>query len=141
MVSSREDFLMQILHCGILDLKLIDDVDYDWCDIIETDSTFPFNLNGVMRRVFEYGFNQIENAVDNRIEYLRETQNVYGISAEQKEELEALSQLDVWEDFQSFHNYIDTHVWCEKHKDIYQKYMEEALCDFADGTGFEITFN
>lgn len=29
MVSSREDFLMNLLNCGNLDLRLIDDVGYD----------------------------------------------------------------------------------------------------------------
>lgn len=33
MVSSREDFLMNLLNCGVLDLKLIDGVGYDWCDM------------------------------------------------------------------------------------------------------------
>lgn len=35
MISSREDFLMTLLGCGLLDLKLIDDVEYDWCDVLE----------------------------------------------------------------------------------------------------------
>ena len=141
MITSREDFLMQILHCGVLDLKLIDDVGYDWCDIIKADSTFPFNINGVMRQVFDYGFGQIENAVESRLEYLRDTQSIYGISDEQREELKALEWLNVWKDFGSYHNWIDTHVWCEKHGSIYQKYLGEALDDFAEGTGFEIDFS
>lgn len=144
MITSREDFLMQILRCGVLDLKLIDDVGYDWCDILDSDvfeNGVPFNLNNVMRLVFEYGFSQIEAAVDSRVDYLEDTEKTYGLSDSQAEELEALRTLNPMEDFTSFHNYIDTHVWCERHKEIYQKYMEEALDEFADGTGFEITFN
>lgn len=135
---------MQILRCGVLDLKLIDDVGYDWCDILDSDvfeNGVPFNLNNVMRLVFEYGFSQIEAAVDSRVDYLEDTEKTYGLSDSQAEELEALRTLNPMEDFTSFHNYIDTYVWCERHKEIYQKYMEEALDEFADGTGFEITFN
>lgn len=138
MKTNKDWLLMELLHCGEYDLSLLDDVGYDWCDIISTDREFTFNINGLMRQVFSYGLSQVENAVDGRIEWLRETQENYGISDEQKEELEALEKLDVWEDFESFHNYIDTHIWCEKNKEIYQKYLQEALDDFADGTGFEI---
>ena len=144
MITSREDFLMQILRCGVLDLKLIDDVGYDWYDILDSDvfeNGVPFNLNNVMRLVFEYGFSQIEAAVDSRVDYLEDTEKTYGLSDSQAEELEALRTLNPMEDFTSFHNYIDTYVWFERHKEIYQKYMEEALDEFADGTGFEITFN
>lgn len=144
MITNREDFLMQILHCGVLDLKLIDGVGYDWCDILDNDifeGGVPFNLNNIMRMVFEYGFSQIEAAVDNRIDYLEDTEKTYGLSDSQAEELEALRTLNPMEDFDSYHNYIDTHVWCEQNGDVYQKYMSEALDAFADGTGYEIPIN
>lgn len=107
MITSREDFLMQILRCGVLDLKLIDDVGYDWCDILDSDvfeNGVPFNLNNVMRLVFEYGFSQIEAAVDSRVDYLEDTEKTYGLSDSQAEELEALRTLNPMEDFTSFHN-------------------------------------
>lgn len=141
MVTSREDFLMQILQCGALDLKLIDDVGYDFCDILELDSTFQFDINFVMARVFEYGFSQIENAIDQRKNCLTDTRDEYGISDEQNAELEALEKLEPFEDFGTYHNYIDTHVWCANNKEIYKKYLSEALDDFAEGTGFEISFD
>lgn len=141
MVTSREDFLMQILQCGTLDLKLIDDVGYDFCDILELDSTFQFDINFVMARVFEYGFSRIEDAIYERKEYLTDTRDTYGISDEQQKELDALNELSVLDDFQTYHNYIDTHVWCDRNKEIYKKYLSEALDDFAEGTGFEISFD
>lgn len=140
MVTSREDFLMQILHCGIIDLKLIDDVGYDFCDVLELDNTFQFDINFVMARVFEYGLSRIEDAIYTRKEYLTDMRDTYGISKKQQEELDALNKLAVFDDFQTYHNYIDTHVWCEKNKEIYKKYLSEALDDFAKGTGFEIAF-
>lgn len=141
MVTSREDFLMQILQCGVLDLKLIDDVGYDFCDILELDSTFQFDINFVMARVFEYGFSRIEDAIYERKEYLTDTRDTYGISEEQQKELDALNELAVIDDFQTYHNCIDTHVWCDRNKEIYKKYLSEALDDFAEGTGFEISFD
>lgn len=147
MITSREDFLMTLLNCGSLDLKLIDDVGYDWCDILGTDVAEGLlackmhkisGINYIMRQVFDFGLSQIENAIDERIECLRETQENYGISDEQKKELRALEKLNVWEDLESYHNCIDTHVWFNKNGKIYRKYLSEALDSFADGTGFEI---
>lgn len=141
MATNRDWLLMELLHCGEYDLSLLDNVGYDWCDILELDSTFQFDINFVMARVFEYGFSQIEDAVEQRKAYLADTKDRYGVSDEQSIELGALEKLEPFEDFQSYHNYIDTHVWCEKHKDIYQKYMAEAIDEFGDGTGFEISFD
>ena len=35
MVSNREDFLMSLLNCDVLGLKLIDGVGCDWCNILD----------------------------------------------------------------------------------------------------------
>lgn len=93
-----------------------------------------------MARVFEYGLSRIEDAIYTRKEYLTDMRDTYGISKKLQEELDALNKLAVFDDFQTYHNYIDTHVWCEKNKEIYKKYLSEALDDFAKGTGFEIAF-
>lgn len=144
-ITSREDFLMQILHCGILDLMLIDGVNYDWCDILDSDvfrSGTPFDLNSLMWLVFEHGFSQIEAAVDSRISHLlKGVEKTYRLSDSQVKELEALRTLNPMEDFDSYHNCLDTHVWCRQNGGIYQKYMSEALDAFADGTGFEISID
>ncbi len=138
MITSREDFLMQVLHCGILDLKLIDGVGYDFCDILKLDSTFQFEINFVMAMVFEYGYSQIAQAVNDRICELEAIPNGRELEADEELELAELRTLEPYEDFAAYHNYIDTHVWCEKNKAIYKKYLSEALDDFAEGAGFEI---
>lgn len=141
MRTNRDWLLMELLHCGEYDLSLLDNVGYDWCDVLELDSTFQFDINFVMARVFDFGFSKIENAIEQRKFYLTDTRDKYGISDEQKAELEALEKLEPFEDFQTYHNYIDTHVWCERNKEIYKKYLDEAIDDFGDGTGFEISFD
>lgn len=139
MITSREDFLMQILHCGIADLALIDDVGYDFCDILELDSTFQFNINFVMARVFEYGFSRIAQAINDRICELEAIPNERELNDDEELELLRLRMLEPYEDFGTYHNYIDTHVWCVNNKEIYRRYLSEALDDFAEGTGFRIT--
>lgn len=147
MLSSREDFLMNLLHCGSLDLKLIDDVGYDWCDILDIETLGEMlssesgqheTLNYIMRRVVDFGIEQITTAVDDRICELEAIQNEWELDADEEKELSALRALNPEEDIDSYHNFIDTHVWFRSNADVYRTYLQEALDDFAEGTGFEI---
>lgn len=76
MVSNREDFLMNLLDCGVLDLSLLDGVDYDWCDILNEEMIHGIALsngngrcaiNFVMAEVVAFGIGQIETAISDRI--------------------------------------------------------------------------
>ena len=147
MVSSRENFLMNLLNCGVLDLKLIDDVGYDWCDILDGETLSEMlsdgsrqreTLNYIMRRVVEFGIDQLTTAVADRICELEAIPNERDLDADEEAELEALRALNPEEDIESYHDYIDTHVWFASNADVYRTYLQEALSDFADGTGFEI---
>lgn len=138
MVKGKDDLLMQLLRCGSLDLALIDDVGYDFCDILEycdgAEWVVSVGLNGVMRLVFEYGFEQIAKAINDRIEELENED----LDEDGEKELSALRVLNPDDDMETYHNYLDTHVWCKEHYDTYRKYLSEALDDFAEGTGFDI---
>ena len=147
MLSSREDFLMNLLNCGSLDLKLIDDVGYDWCDILDSETLGEMlssesgqheTLNYIMRRVVDFGIEQITTAVDDRICELKAIQNEWELDADEEKELSAIRALNPEEDIDSYHNFIDTHVWFRSNADVYRTYLQEALDDFAEGTGFEI---
>lgn len=147
MVSNREDFLMNLLNCGVLDLKLIDGVGYEWCDILDGETLGEMlsdgsrqreTLNYIMRRVVEFGIDQITTAVDDRICEIEAIPNERELDADEEEELEALRTLNPEEDIESYHNFIDTHVWFENNADVYRTYLQEALDDFTEGTGFEI---
>nr|DAP06679.1 MAG TPA: YnzC [Caudoviricetes sp.] len=147
MVSNREDFLMNLLNCGSFDLRLIDDVGYDWCDILDSETLGEMlsdlsrrrdTLNYIMRRVIEFGIDQIATAVADRICELRAISNERELDADEAKELDALRTLNPEEDIGSYHNYIDTHVWFENNANTYHTYLQEALDDFAEGTGFEI---
>lgn len=147
MVSSREDFLMNLLNCGSLDLRLIDDVGYDWCDILDSETLGEMlsdlsrrrdTLNYIMRQVVEFGIDQLSTTVADRICELETISNERELDADEAKELEALRTLNPEEDIDSYHNYIDTHVWFENNANTYHTYLQEALDDFAEGTGFEI---
>lgn len=143
MISSREDFLMTFLGCGQLDLKLIDDVEYDWCDVLERvdfSCLGERKLSAIMHAVFDLGKDRLNEAIGERIDYLEDTKKTYGISEEQETELGELKELDPYEDLEEFHNYLDTHISCVNHKAVYEVYLTEELEEFADETGFEVEF-
>lgn len=138
---------MNLLNCGILDLKLIDGVGYEWCDILDGEVLREMiadggrqreTLNYLMRRVVEFGVDQITTAVADRICELEAIPNERELDDDEESELEALRALNPEEDIESYHNYIDTHVWFKNNGGVYRAYLQEALDDFADGTGFEI---
>lgn len=52
--------------------------------------------------------------------------------------IELIRSLNTEEDVSSYHNWLDTHVWFEKNGDIYKRYLQDALEEFYENTGFEI---
>ena len=138
-VTSQEDLLMNILRCGTLDLAMIDKVGYDFCDIHEQLEDTPIQkvgFNGLMRAVVDFGIICIREALDERIEELKGIQDNEGLDDAEDDELQALEMLDPDEDIQSYHNCIDTHVWFEHHGGIYRRYLQGAVDDFEENTGF-----
>lgn len=141
-MTGRDALLVSLMDCGELDLKLIDDVGYDWCDIFAggAGAWEAGDFNSIIRQVFRYGFQQIEEAVSDRICELEAIPNERELDEDEEKELAALRELrPTAGDFDSYHNYLDTHVYCEKHGETYKKYLQDALDAFADGTGFEVT--
>lgn len=138
-MSAKEDLLMALLGCGSMDLAMLDDVRYDFDEIIDQLDNKPIQdvgFNGLMRAVVDVGIIHIREAVEERIQ---ELEDQGGLDDFEVEELEALQKLAPDDDIRSFHNYLDTHVRFETNGDIYRQYLSEALDEFADNTGFEIS--
>ena len=147
MISSREDFLMNLLNCGVLDLKLIDGVDYDWCDILDEEMIYGIAgrsgngsraINFVMAKVVAFGIDQIETAISDRICELEAIPNERELDEDEEAELAALRTLNPDEDISGYYNCIDTHVCMERNGSLYKQYLSEPIDDFEEGTGLEI---
>lgn len=147
MVNSREDFLMNLLNCGILDLGLIDGVGYDWCDILNEEMIYEIagrigngscTINFVMAEVVAFGICQIETAISDRICELEAILNERELDEDEKAELSALRTLNPYEDISGYYNCIDTHVYMERNGSLYKRYLSKAIGDFEEGTGLEI---
>lgn len=141
-MTGTERMLTALFQCGTEDLRLLNDVQYDWEDVFDFDE-FGFdglNINYVMRRVFEIGFGDILEARDDRICELEAIPNERELDEDEEEELRLLRNLKPYEDFSSYHNFLDTHVYCDAHGATYKNYLSDALDRFEEDTGFYISF-
>ena len=141
-MSFKDDLLVELLGCGYADLSVLEDCKYDFSDIIEECySVFgKLELNALARIMFEFGIREIGEAIDKRIDELANyVEDEDELSEELREELNALRDLYVYEDIQSFHNYLDTSIWICNHNDVYEKYLGEALDMFEENTGYCIS--
>lgn len=147
MVSNREDFLMNLLNCGVLDLRLIDGVGYDWCDILNEEMIHGIArrsgngscaINFIMAEVVAFGIDQIETAISDRICELEAIPNERELDEDEEAELSALRTLNPDEDISGYYNCIGTSVCMERNGSLYKRYLSEAIGDFEEGTGLKI---
>lgn len=142
MTSGRDSLLCEILHCGTLDLAMLDRVEYDWCDVLDQldwpGNGMDFNL--LMRGIVSCGIIGLREAIDDRIAELEAIElNERELDEEEAEELKVIRALDPDEDVESYHNWLDTHVWFEKHGDEYREYLADAIEEFENNTGLNFS--
>lgn len=134
----KTELLTELLDCGYGDLGILEDCEYDFCDVIQEckDCEMELTVNNLCWAMFQLALADFEQSINERIEKLHEELED-GIDAiPVHEELEALESLDVREDIETYHNYIDTHVWFRNNEEIYRRYLSSAMDDFEDHTGF-----
>lgn len=137
MSTWHEDLLTVVMDCGYADLTLLDDVQYDMYEIFdECLATFGnYNVNNVVRIVFDHGLRDLEEAIRMRI---CEIERLYHPTKEEEDELAALRELQPFEDIESFHNFLDTSIWIARNEEAYRRYLEDDLSAFGNETGFYI---
>ena len=134
MWTNERSLLATILGCKGRDLILLRDVNYDWGKVVDECMSEYGNLqfNNIIRIVFYFGLCDIQEAIDSRIADLEAIERFDF----EEEELKLLQKLDALRDFDSLHNLSNTMIWCGKHKEIYKEYLEHALDEFEENTGF-----
>lgn len=137
-VNAKENLLLALLGCGTLDLDMLDDVKYDFYDIIDQLDGQPIQeagFNGLMRAVVDVGIIHIKEALEDRLRELRWNRDNDNLSDRETEELNALEQIDPDDDIRSYHNCLDTNVWFERNGAVYRTYLSEAVDSFEENTG------
>lgn len=135
-----EDFVCEFLHCGHQDLKLIDDVNYDWSDIFEYVKPIgeEFDINSLMSAVIEYGITQLEGDVSERRDELTDKIVSNNFTPEERKEYDEIYHLDATSDVGYEVNGLDTRVFFKKNKEEYIKYFKDSIGYFGYMTGFDI---
>ena len=86
-----------------------------------------------------HGFSEIYGAVNGRVHELKVLSEVKELSNSEREELAKLLLVNPDKDFEGhFHGFGRAKVWCKSNAEIYKTYLQDALDDFHDNTGFEI---
>lgn len=145
---SKDEILMELLECGILDLNMLDDCEYDFYDVLEECHSFtsePKFCDILYGAICIYQRN-IQNKIDDRISELNDLMEEFDDNgeadteefADYEEEQRALESLNPNEDIEHFINFIDTSIYIrdEQKKVIYSKYLSDAINEENQEIGF-----
>ena len=141
-MTNREEVLCHLLDCQIGDLEALDDINYDLSDILDNinfQTRGKVTINDIIAEVFYQATSDLEEAVRDRIEELKQADE---LSAEEEEELAAISKLEPDSDVDYFINFTDSDIYLDNY-DIYTKYFEDDMNIIEDNMGkqFEDTGN
>ena len=119
-------------------MDMLFNVTNDWFDIFE-ECSLPGNpdFNDLMGAALEYGLVQLQDAINSRIDELKDV-STDEITEEEKEELSELEKLDTNQDFDIYLNFLDTHLTCMHHQSIYNEYLLDAIKKVEEGVGLEV---
>lgn len=160
MLTTKECVMTKILDCGVSDLLLLDDINYDLDDIIDDlKDNQDLSLHGIFRMVFIKGACELQEEFENQKEDIKseillrmeeEIEEFVESGEMTKEELEEteehkelVSDLALLEsgnlkpenDLSYYLNCQDTHVFM-KHIEFYRRYMENTVDDIEYKMGW-----
>lgn len=158
MLTKQQEVLTRILDCGICDLDLFEDIQYDLDDIIdELIEADCLSLNNIFKTVFEMGAMELQdvlnenNVLDKIAEKMNQTIKDLMNSGVPKDEIqdddeinELLDdyellrnmEIDIPDELTYYLNYQDTHV-ALKNGDIYRKYFPDEMTAIEEKMGWE----
>lgn len=136
-----DSLLRAIFDCGSMDLEMLNDVKYDFNEIIAQLDDEPLQnvgFNGFMKAVVDVGIIHLKEAIDDRICELEAIYSETDLDDEENEELAALRRLDPNCDIEAYFNCLDTHVYFRYNEKEYRSYMADAIDSFRDNTGLNL---
>lgn len=147
MNKANEALLAELLECGIDDLVMLDDIDYDLTNVVDhyKENGETPTLNDLLEAVFERGQTLIVDGWfielgerEDELEQMKGNLYVDHVrKAELEEEIEELNALNPWEDIEWYCNCLDTSWWMHN-ADTYRKYLGSYVKEAEKLTGFEL---
>lgn len=142
----RNDLCQAILDCGSLDLNILDDVEYDFYEIVKRlrDEEMPVTLGSIVTEIFLQGISDINKALSETIEETEidlvnaKIDNDKELINELEDKLENLKELEPDRDIEWYFNYLDTSIYFTNHSEIYRDYLREVVEEVETNMGFSI---
>lgn len=131
-LNGRDFLIMAILDCGSADLSIIDNVEYDFYEIVEhfKEEGIPLSLENIVIEIFLMGIDDLKIAIKNKLEELRE-------SGKSKKIIKKIEELNPDRDVTWYFNYLDTHIYLDDCEGTYRKYFSKEIDEIEDNMGFE----
>jgi hypothetical protein len=146
-MNKLENLLTSLLECGVLDLGILEKVEYNLGELVEKakQKTVSPTLNDIVEEIFLEGQQElvyvikdkIEEKEDEEYELLDEDDTNEEKLERIRNEIEELESLNPYEDMGWECNGIDTCCWFENNADIYYKYMQDEIKEIEESMGFE----
>lgn len=142
--NKMEDLLCSVLNCGYADLNILADCEYPMYELVEYVQEIgdEVNINSLCYAMFNLAINDVQEAIEERLAEMEELLEDEDIAEEVKDEYRSAieSNLDIREDIDTFHNYIDSHAYLmnNKNQDIYLRLFSDELSIFEEKTGYQL---
>ena len=136
-VDFKTSLLCDLLDCGYADIGIIEDCKYDFDEIIEEckENFGDISLAGLADTILSRGLCDIQDSIDKRIKNLEECEQHLNKTCQA--ELDALKEIDPFEDTTRYFNYLDTHIWLSSdNEELWKKYLVNEVDEFEENTGF-----
>lgn len=158
-LSQVECILTVILNCGYIDLRILEDIEYDLDDIIkELVDNNELSFNNILRNVFMQGVSELEeclctnkeeilNTIENNIVEIEKEIILYDDTSfnDYREKYQNLikykymlknDKLKPTKQWDCYTNYLDTTVYL-KHLEFYKTWLETELNNIENMIGFK----
>ena len=153
----KEDLLVELLDCGYGDLSVLEGCKYDMGTVADEckEQFGEISLNGLAMVMFDFGREDIAERKTELLHELEEEKYEWDKAIERGQELteeeqerydaleddiDLLEEFDVYENLESYHNYIDTSIWVIGVSDVERLHelLKDAFDEFAENTGYTI---
>lgn len=156
MITFKEEILCTLLECETADLDMLEDIEYDFEDILDYIETFKtrdeIRFNDILLGAIDLFRRNIEYAIEKKLEEKRADWKYYEsfiddgsystndilILENTIKEVEELENLSVCDDIEYYTNYLDNGVFIQdkETRKIYKKYLSEIIEEENDNLGF-----
>lgn len=139
-MTTAEEWLCEIMGCGIADIHMLDDVKFDIARVLRNAKNMgyddPFELNTVLASAVDLAKSELQVEIDKRLHRIMNEKG-YDDAKRDPDYIE-LSSLDPYEDIGEWHNYLDTNVYFEKNEELYRKHLYDECIIFESMTGLPL---